>query len=99
MSDLSKKSNSEKFLWSAKLNGRFEKATLRGGMNSRPYGRQLLVIHRVGHLALPKRFFNSPLTIDSFGRLRFFWVRLKADTPVAEHSYGVFSPDISSKIP
>ncbi len=40
--------------------GCVEKATPRGGMNSRPYGRQLLIVHRVGHLALPKGFFNNP---------------------------------------
>jgi len=40
--------------------GLVEKATLRGGINSRPYGRQLLIIRRAGHLALPKGFFNTP---------------------------------------
>ena len=49
--------------------GRVEKATLRGGMNSRPYGRQLLIIHRAGHLALPKGFFNSPFRIHPDLRL------------------------------
>ncbi|MCK4427382.1 MAG: hypothetical protein KAW16_02750, partial [candidate division Zixibacteria bacterium] len=41
--------------------GRAEKAPLRGGMNSRPYGQQQLISHRAGHSALPIEFFNSPL--------------------------------------
>jgi hypothetical protein len=40
--------------------GLVEKVPLRGGINSRPYGLQQLIIHRAGHSALPIEFFNSP---------------------------------------
>jgi len=40
--------------------GAVEKVLLRGGMNSRHYGRHELIPHRAGHLALLIRFFNSP---------------------------------------
>jgi hypothetical protein len=42
----------------ANLQGLLKKDTLRGGMNSRPYGRELFIIHRAGHLALPKQRWN-----------------------------------------
>ncbi len=40
--------------------GLVDKVTFWGRINSCPYGRQLLIVHRAGHLALPKGFFNSP---------------------------------------
>jgi len=40
--------------------GAVEKVLLRGGMNSRQYGKHELISHRAGHLALLIRFFNSP---------------------------------------
>jgi len=49
--------------------GLVEKATLRGGINSRPYGRQLLIIHRAGHLALPKEVFQRSLKLHPYIKL------------------------------
>ncbi|MFQ6003044.1 MAG: hypothetical protein ACE5KJ_04795 [Candidatus Zixiibacteriota bacterium] len=51
--------------------------------NSRPYRRQLLVIHRAGHLALPEGFFNSPFSL----RNEYTYLRVDVIIHLA-HPYG-----------